>query len=156
MEIHFNDTRQAAASAETLFDVVTDYANYPDFNSALNHVDVVRKDQEGAEFVADRKTKIGSHVRAFDTYKQEGDLVVERTYEGNESARSTWTIHALDGRHCTLNIDAVQSMSRLQGVLMKPLLKRMFYGINFTPFIEEAERRAREAGAPRSAHGSRS
>ena len=26
---------------------------------------------------------------------------------------------------------------------MKPLLKHLFYGINFTPFIEEAERRER-------------
>jgi ribosome-associated toxin RatA of RatAB toxin-antitoxin module len=28
-----------------------------------------------------------------------------------------------------------------QGILMKPLLKRIFYGINFKPFIEDAERR---------------
>jgi hypothetical protein len=26
---------------------------------------------------------------------------------------------------------------------MKPALKKLFYGINFTPFIEEAERRAK-------------
>jgi hypothetical protein len=28
---------------------------------------------------------------------------------------------------------------------MKPLLKRLFYRINFAPFIHEAERRAAEA-----------
>jgi ribosome-associated toxin RatA of RatAB toxin-antitoxin module len=60
VNIHFNDTRPAEASAETLFDVITDYANYPDFNSALIHVDVVKKDESGAEFVADRKTKMAS------------------------------------------------------------------------------------------------
>jgi hypothetical protein len=27
--------------------------------------------------------------------------------------------------------------------VMKPALKHLFYGINFTPFIEEAERRAK-------------
>ena len=147
MDIHFNDTRPAAAPAETLFEVVTDYAGYPDFNSALINVDVVRKDEDGAEFVADRKTKIGKKVRAFDRYRHDGDLVVERRYDGNETARSTWTIHATDAGHSTLNIDAVQSMSRVQGTVMKPLLKHLFYGINFTPFIEEAERRARAASA---------
>jgi ribosome-associated toxin RatA of RatAB toxin-antitoxin module len=145
MEIHFNDTRPAAAPAEMLFQVVTDYENYPDFNSALINVEVVRRDENGAEFVADRKTRIGKKVRAFDQYKRNGDLVIERRYEGNESARSTWTIHPTDDGRCTLNIDAVQSMSRLQGIAMKPLLKRLFYGINFTPFIEEAERRTRQS-----------
>jgi ribosome-associated toxin RatA of RatAB toxin-antitoxin module len=143
MEIHFNDTRPADASAQTLFDVVTDYANYPDFNSALINVEVVRQDEDSAEFVADRKTKIGKKVRAFDRYERNGDLVVERRYDGNETARSTWTIHATDEGRSTLNIDAVQSMPRLQGLVMKPLLKHLFYGINFTPFIEEAERRER-------------
>ena len=32
MEIHFNDTRPANASAATLFEVITDYAGYPRFN----------------------------------------------------------------------------------------------------------------------------
>jgi len=27
----------------------------------------------------------------------------------------------------------------------RPFLKKLFYGINFTPFIQEAERRARAA-----------
>jgi len=150
MEIHFNDTRPAAASAETLFEVVTDYGNYPSFNSALINVEVVRQDEDGAEFVADRRTKIAKKVRAFDRYERDADLVVERTYAGNETARSTWTIHPIDESHCTLNIDAIQSMPRVQGVVMKPLLRRLFYGINFTPFIDEAERRAQAASGSRS------
>jgi hypothetical protein len=32
----------------------------------------------------------------------------------------------------------------VRGMLMKPALKKLFYGINFTPFIEEAERRAND------------
>jgi ribosome-associated toxin RatA of RatAB toxin-antitoxin module len=146
MNIHFNDTQSADASAETLFDVITDYANYPRFNSALIHVDVVQKDETGAEFVADRKTKIGKQVRAFDHYEHNGDFVVERTYEGVDGA-SKWTIHPVDANHCTLTIDAAQSMGPVRGVMMKPFLKRIFYGINFTPFIEEAERRAKEIKA---------
>ena len=35
MDIHFNDTQPANASAETLFDVLTDYPDYPTFNSAI-------------------------------------------------------------------------------------------------------------------------
>jgi ribosome-associated toxin RatA of RatAB toxin-antitoxin module len=145
MNIHFNHTAPATASAQELFDVVTDYASYPSFNSALINVSVIRKDEHAAEFVADRKTKIGAQVRAFDHYMRNGDLVIERTYDGNETARSTWTIHPVDEHHCTLTIDAAQSMGRVRGLLMKPLLKRIFYGINFTPFIREAERRSKTA-----------
>lgn len=143
MDMHFNDTRPADAPAATLLEVITDYPTYPSFNSAIVDIRVVKKDEAGAEFVADRKTKIGKRVRAYDRYERRGrDLVIERTYEGNPSARSIWTIHPVDANHCTLTIDAVQRLDPVRGVLMKPALKRMFYGINFTPFIEEAERRA--------------
>jgi len=144
MQIEFNDTRPADASAAMLWEVITDYPGYPRFNGAVVDVRVARKDAAGAEFVADRKTRIGKTVRAFDRYETRGrDLVVERTYEGNSSARSTWTIHPVDANRCTLTIEATQGMDPIRGVLMKPALRRMFYGINFTPFIDEAERRAR-------------
>jgi ribosome-associated toxin RatA of RatAB toxin-antitoxin module len=143
MEIHFNDTRPANASAATLFEVLTDYVNYPTFNKAVTNVRVVRKDDSGAEFVADRTTKIGKQVRAYDSYTRHRDLSVSRTYAGNSSARSTWTVHPVDANHSTLTIDAAQTMGPVRGILMKPALKKLFYGINFTPFIEEAERRAK-------------
>jgi len=142
MRIHFNDSRPANASAATLFEVITDYATYPRFNSAVVNVRLVRKDDDGAEFIADRKTKILKKVRAYDRYERRRDLVVERTYAGNPSAHSTWTIHPVDAGHCTLTIDAVQDMNALSGVVMKPLLRRLFYRLNFTPFVQEAERRA--------------
>lgn len=144
MDIHFNDTRSANAPAAVLFEVITDYASYPRFNKAVTNVRVVRKDEQGAEFVADRTTRIGKSVRAYDRYTQDGDFTVKRTYEGNESARSTWTIHPVDADHSTLTIDALQEMGPVRGVLMKPALKKLFYGINFTPFIDEAERRAKD------------
>ena len=153
MDIHFNDSRPADASAETLFDVITDYASYPRFNSAIIKVRVVRKDETGAEFVADRKTKIGRQVRAFDRYERHGDLIVRRTYDGSDSARSTWTIHPVDEAHSTLTIDASQKMGPLRGLVMKPMLKRLFYGINFTPFIREAERRASLSRQPTHLRG---
>jgi ribosome-associated toxin RatA of RatAB toxin-antitoxin module len=143
MNIHFNHTEPVDAPAETLFDVITDYANYPSFNSAVANMEVVSKDASGAEFLSDRKTKIAKQVRAFDRYERNGDLVVERTYDGNESMRSTWTVHPVDENRCTLTIDAAQTMGSVRGIVMKPALKHLFYGINFTPFIEEAERRAK-------------
>jgi ribosome-associated toxin RatA of RatAB toxin-antitoxin module len=145
MDIHFNHTEPVNAPAETLFSVLTDYTSYPSFNSAVLDVTVVAQDEHGAEFVTDRKTKIGKRVRAFDHYSRNGDLVVERTYDGNESARSTWTVQDVDGGRCTLTIDATQSMDPIRGLAMKPALKKLFYGINFTPFIQEAERRAAAA-----------
>jgi hypothetical protein len=72
MDIHFNDTRPAEAPAGMLFDVITDYHGYPDFNPALVHVRVIKKDDAGAEFVADRKTKTGKQVRAYDRYERHG------------------------------------------------------------------------------------
>ena len=146
MDIHFNHTEPVQAPAETLFDVITDYGAYPSFNSSVTKVTVVTKNERGAEFLADRKTKIGKRVRAFDRYERDGDdVVVERTYEGNSSARSTWRVHPLPDGTSTLTIDASQSMGPVRGIVMKPALKHLFYGINFTPFIEEAERRARPA-----------
>jgi ribosome-associated toxin RatA of RatAB toxin-antitoxin module len=143
MNIHFNHSEPVNAPAETLFDVITDYASYPSFNAALIKVEVVTKDETGAEFLADRKTRIGQQVRAFDRYKRNSDLVVERSYDGDESARSTWTVHPLDDTHCTLTIDAAQSIDLIRGLVMRSALKHLFYSMNFTPFIHEAERRAK-------------
>jgi ribosome-associated toxin RatA of RatAB toxin-antitoxin module len=142
MHIHFHDTRPANASAAVLFEVITDYAAYPRFNSAVTDVRIVRQDDAGAEFVADRRTRILKRVRAYDRYERHRDLVVERTYEGSPSARSTWTIHPIDNRRSTLTIDAAQDLPWPVGLVMKPFLRRLFYGINFTPFIQEAEQRA--------------
>src|SRR5262249_39012673 len=111
MTIHFNETRAADAPAATLWEVITPYADYPKFNSAIVDVRVARQDEGGAEFVADRKTRIGKTVRAYDRYAHEGrDLVLERTYEGNASARSTWVIHPVDAERSTLTIDATQGI----------------------------------------------
>jgi ribosome-associated toxin RatA of RatAB toxin-antitoxin module len=147
MDVHFNATRSVAAPAAVLFEVITDYPSYPRFNPAVTNVRVVRKDDTGAEFVAERKTAISKRARAYDRYERRRDVVLERTYEGSPSARSTWTIHPVDGERSTLTIDASQRMGPLRGAVMWPLLRRTFYRLNFTPFIAEAERRAGVAAA---------
>ena len=53
MGIHFSAARTAGGSAATLFDGITDYVNDPKFNPALTLVSVVRREADGAEFVAD-------------------------------------------------------------------------------------------------------
>ncbi len=147
MQIHFNDTQPAGASAETLYGVITDYASYPRFNSSVRTVQVVTHDDRGAEFIAGRSTKVEKNAHAYDRYEVGDDLVIERTYGSETDARSTWTIHAVDGSHATLNIDASMTMPWWKGLVMKPFLKKIFYGINFTPFIEEAERRTVKVSA---------
>src|SRR5262245_65845571 len=106
MEIHFNDTRPAAAPAETLYDVITDYAAYPRFNTAVRTMQVVRHDEAGAEFVAGRSTTVEKDAHAYDRYERGDDLVINRTYGADTDARSTWTIHVVDGDPATLNLDA--------------------------------------------------
>ena len=72
MDIHFNDTRAAEAPAAVLWEVITDYPGYPSFNSAIVDVRVAKKDETGAEFIADRKTRVGKTVRAYDRYERKG------------------------------------------------------------------------------------
>jgi hypothetical protein len=113
------------SAAATLVEVITDYPGYPDFNPALMQVRVIKHDDTGTGFVADRKTRIGKQVRAYDRYERHQDLVVERSYEGSASARSTWTIHPVDASHSTLTIDASQSMRPVRGLVMRPFLKTL-------------------------------
>ncbi len=65
-----------------LFEVLTDYQSYPSFNPAVVNMTVVKKDETGAEFVADMKSKVGKQAHAFDRYKRDQDFAVERTYDG--------------------------------------------------------------------------
>jgi hypothetical protein len=105
---------------------------------------VVRKDQGGVEFVADRKTVINKQARAFDRYQRNGDFVVDRTYAGVDGS-STWTVHAVDAGHSTLTIDGTMNVGLLRWLVMKLALKRILYGMDFKPFIQETERRAKAA-----------
>jgi hypothetical protein len=143
MNVHFKDTQPAEAPGEVLFSVLTDYVNYPNFNPSVTNVTVLKKDDEGAEFLADRKTKIGKQAHAFDRYGRDGDLVVKRTYAGIDGS-STWTVRPVDATRSTLTIDGTMTVGVLRGLLMRLFLSRILYGTDFKPFIEEAERRAPE------------
>jgi hypothetical protein len=102
----------------------------------------VAKDQNGAEFVAKRKTRIAKQVRAFDRYERQRDFTIKRTYGPKSKAQSTWTIHRVGCPPLHAHDRCLDYMPLLPGLVMKPLLRRLFYGINFSPFIHEAQRRA--------------
>ena len=142
MEMHLNHTERVDAPAETLFEVLTDYAGYRRFNPAVVKMTVITEDHNGAESVARRKIRIAKQVRAFDRNERHPDFSIKRTYGPTSNAQSTWTIHRVDAGHSTLTSDASTTMPLLPGLLLKPLLRRLFYGINFSPFIQEAQRRA--------------
>jgi Polyketide cyclase / dehydrase and lipid transport len=150
MKVQFEDSQPARASAETLFDVLTDYTSYPSFNSAIVGMTVLRKDEDGAEFLPDRKSLIGKQARVFDRYERNGDLAIERTYAGIDGS-STWTVCAVDDASSTLTIEGTMSVGLLRGLMMKLMLKRVLYKMDFEPFIEEAERRAAEMGLVQAA-----
>ena len=123
MDIRLRDTQLANRSGRDTLEVITDYAHYPHFNPGVLDVTVVDSSNNGAEWQ---------------------DFVIERTYPDSPGSRSTWTIHPVDASNCALTIDGSMPLPFLKGVIMRPLLQRIFYGINFKPFIEEAERRARD------------
>lgn len=53
MDIRFNDTRAANASAGTFFEVITGYPAFPRFNAVVLKMAVVASNGGGVEFLAD-------------------------------------------------------------------------------------------------------
>jgi ribosome-associated toxin RatA of RatAB toxin-antitoxin module len=90
MKLHFKDTQPVNAFGETLWEVITDCPSYPRFNPTVAGMTVRRKDEDGAEFLADMRSKIGKQLTAFDRYRRDGDIAIMRTYDGLEGS-STWT-----------------------------------------------------------------
>ena len=151
MDIRFNDTQPANASAQTLFEVITDYTHYPNFNPSATNVAVLRKDNSGAEFRATMNRKIGpTHVHVFDQYKIDGTVFkIQRTYDEIDGS-STWIARPAGQGRSTLTINGTMRFSPLRALVMKLLSKRIMSGTDFKPFIAEAERR-QEAGSRRAA-----
>jgi ribosome-associated toxin RatA of RatAB toxin-antitoxin module len=149
MDLHFKDTQPVNASGDTLWEVITDYPSYPSFNPAVATMTVLRKDEEGAEFVADMRSRVGKTAHASDRYVREGDFAIVRTYEGLEGS-SQWTVHPVDADRSELSLEGTITVPLLKGLMMKPMLRRMVHRMDFEPFIREAERRANGAGTTES------
>jgi ribosome-associated toxin RatA of RatAB toxin-antitoxin module len=140
MLIHFQHTELVAVSPQQLFAVLTDYTAYPASNPQVVSATVIGRHGNEVEVQAQRKTFISKHVRFTDTYAPPPLLQFVRRYAGHETAISTWTVESAFGEQAYFTITAERTLPFVQGVLLYPILKRMFYHLNFSPFIRAAQR----------------
>jgi hypothetical protein len=138
--IHCQHTELVNATPERLFAVLTDYANYPRSNPQVLKTVVKRQDANGAEVYAERNTPIAKKVTFIDTYAPPL-LQFTRRYAG-EDASSTWTVEPAFGGRCYFTIVADMRLPFFPGVFLRPILKRMFYPLNFPPFIHAATQKS--------------
>jgi len=140
MFIHLQHTELVAASPEQLFAVLTDYEAYPRWNRHVVSATIVRRDEREVEVRAERSTLIEKKAHFIDTYAPRPLLQFERRYIGNDTARSTWTVEPAFNGQAYFTIEAQMTLPFFSGIFQRPILKRMFYRINFPPFISAAER----------------
>src|SRR5215469_12923176 len=139
MFIHFQHTELVAVPPQQLFEVLTDYQNYPASNPQVVSAAIVGRHENEVEVEAQRKTLIMKHVRFTDTYAPRPLLQFVRRYVGKDSAISTWTVEPAFGGQAYFTITAEMTVPFVQGVFFRPILKRMFYHLNFPPFIRAAQ-----------------
>lgn len=148
MLIHLRHTELVAASPEQLFAVLTGYEAYPRWNKNVVSATIVRCDEHEAEVLAERTTLIGKKVHFIDTYAPKPLLQFERRYIGNDTATSTWTVEPAHNGQAYFTIEAQITLPFFPGVFQRPILKRMFYRINFPPFISAAEESGNRVAQP--------
>jgi Polyketide cyclase / dehydrase and lipid transport len=147
MQIRFQRTELVDAPPQRMFAVLTDYGAYPCINRYVTAVKVLHHDARGASVIADRRTRIEPHVSFVDTYAAPPLLQLERRYESNSTAASTWTVEPAHGGRSYFTITACVTVPTVVGLALRPLLWRMFNQINFAPFIAAAEARDRGVAA---------
>jgi hypothetical protein len=142
MLVHCHHTEVVDATPEQLFAVLTDYASYPRTNPQVLKTIVKRQDANGAEVYAERNTPIARKVTFLDTYGPPPLLQFTRRYVGQDGASSTWTVEPASGGRCYFTIVADMRLPFFPGIFVRPILKRMFYPLNFPPFIRAATQTA--------------
>ena len=75
----------------------------------------------------------------WDAYSPAPLLQFRRRYAGNETAVSVWTVEPAFGGRAYFTISAEMSVPFLPGIVLWPVLRRMFRRLNFPPFISAAE-----------------
>ena len=139
MLIHFQHTELVAVSSQQLFAVLTDYQAYPASNPQIVSATVIGQHGNQVEVQAQRTTLIGKHVRFTDTYAPKPLLQFVRRYADNGAAISTWTVEPAFGGQAYFTISAEMTVPFVPGIFLYPILKRMFYHLNFPPFIRAAQ-----------------
>ena len=139
MLIHFQHTELVAVSPQQLFAVLTDYQAYPASNPQLISATIIARHENEVEVEAQRRTLIGKNVRFTDTYAPRPLLQFVRRYADNDTAISTWTVEPAFGGQAYFTITAEMTVPFVKGIFLRSLLKRMFYRLNFPPFIRAAQ-----------------
>ena len=139
MLIHFQHTELVAVSPRKLFAVLTDYQAYPASNPQVVSAQIVGEQENAVEVEAQRKTLIGKRVRFTDTYAPKPLLQFVRRYADNDTAGSTWTVEPGFGGQAYFTITAEMTVPFVKGIFLWPILKRMFYHLNFPTFIRAAQ-----------------
>jgi hypothetical protein len=139
MLIHFQHTELVEVSPQQLFAVLTDYQTYPASNPQVVSATIIGRHENEVEVEVQRKTLIGKRVRFTDTYAPKPLLQFVRCYADNDTAVSTWTVEPAFGGQAYFTIMAEMTVPFVKGVFLRPLLKRMFYRLNFPPFIRTAQ-----------------
>jgi hypothetical protein len=93
----------------------------------------------GAEVEADRKVFFEPHAHFYDTYAPPPLRQLERRYAKDQRMRSVWTVEPANDGRAYFTIVADADVPPVIGWLLRPLLARMFYRLNFPTFIRAAE-----------------
>ena len=140
MLIRIQHTELVAVSPQQLFAVLTDYPSYPASNPKVISATVIGRRGNQVEVQTQRKSLIDRHARFTDTYAPTPLLQFVRRYASNGTAISTWTVEPAFGGQAYFTITAEITLPLMQGILLYPILRRMFYPLNFPPFIRAAQR----------------
>jgi hypothetical protein len=122
-----------------MFGVLTAYEAYPRINPFVRTVRVLHRDRRGAKVAPDRRTPIERRVRFLDAYAPPSLLQFERRYASNPAALSTWRVEPAFGGRSYFTITAALTAPGPLGVLLRPVLWRMFHQLNFAPFVHAAQ-----------------
>jgi hypothetical protein len=138
MLIRFQHTELVEAAPDRLFAVLTDYANYPHTNSQVLKTVVKHQNARGAEVYAERRTPVARKVTFVDSYAAAPLRQFTRRYAGDNSSSSVWTVEPAFGGQSYFTILAEMRVAFFPGILLWPILRQMFYSLNFAPFIRAA------------------
>jgi hypothetical protein len=142
MDIRFQRTALGDAPPRHMFGVLTDYEAYPRINPFVTSVRILHRDPLGAAVMADPRTPIERCVRFVDRYAAPPLLQLERRNASNTTAVSIWTVEPAFGGRSYFTITALMTVPGPLGLLLRPVLWRMFNRINFALFIHAAQARS--------------
>jgi len=142
MIVNPSHTELIRATPARVFGLLTDYPAMKELFPVVHQIEVVRRERNEVEIIVKRSTTIGRTVHFIDYYAPAPLMQFERHYlqvEGGMKAKSLWTVEPAWNGCAYFTILSEAKLPFFPGIVMRPLLMRMFYGINFPPVIRAAE-----------------